>query len=765
MPSDAATTRADLWRALALALLVFGISFFGYSRTLPPNADEMMNYALVESIAKFGAFDVDQVSTVGANPEEYGLGGHRYSKYGPVQAVLAVPLYWLARLLPVGAVDTVLLENHILTALVVAGVHLLARRRGYGAGTSALVALLACFTTPVWVHAKRFFGEPTTMLFIILGWYWAETARQTGLRRHYWLAGAALGVTVAAKYVDVVLVLAPVALWLTVGDAPAALLRRQAEAWLQALRRAVWLATGAAPVAFLLMLYNFVRFGNPLESGYARWEQFNTPLLEGAGGLLFSPGKSLFVYAPVLLLAIVWYPAFWRRSPWLASLTLATFVLNLGVYGAWWVWWGAWAWGPRFLVPIIPLLMLAILPGLQAALARRSRLWLGALAALTALGLAVQALGQAVDHTVYMAHLLPLNGRPDTLTLYDLSRSPVLAQLQFLTRRWLDFAWIDQTGPTPLHVSGLVAALGVVAATGIAAALLWRRPGGWRAPLGAAALALVAGALVLFALNRYYRLEDPALLGLAGRIANGPARAANIHLAADTLTPYSNVQKRPVRTIGWSEEPGPLNPRLVQHLDQLEASPRYDYVWLVSQYPRRVPVNGIERRLTFDLCKVGELPAGRLRLVLYRQRDCAPAGAIPAVPFGNGAALTYAALPADLPSREFLQVTLAWTTDRPLGQDLTVFVHLVDASGKLVAQDDSPPADGFRPTSSWRPGERVVDHHHLPLPAGFQSAGATLHVGLYSLHTGQRVPLAGSGAQPAPDAAAFALEGDRLVRR
>ena len=46
-------------------------------------------------------------------------------------AAFPVPLYWLARALPIGAVDTVLLENHVLTALATALLYLLVRRLGY----------------------------------------------------------------------------------------------------------------------------------------------------------------------------------------------------------------------------------------------------------------------------------------------------------------------------------------------------------------------------------------------------------------------------------------------------------------------------------------------------------------------------------------------------------------------------------------------------------------------------------------------------------
>ena len=782
----AALTRLDLRRALALCLLVFAVSFLTYSRTLPPNADEMMNFALTESLAKLGRLDVDQVSTVGANPEEYGRGGHRYSKYGPAQAVLAVPLYWLAQRLPVGAVDTVLLENHALTALAAGLLYLLARRLGYRPEVALALGLLVVLTTPAWVHAKRFFGEPTTMLFLLLAVYWAVAARQTGRRGDLALAGLAAGATVAAKYVNLAFV-APVVLFAALpqeagpraacaiplplsgtrgpggakGDAgegstgaPASRLAP----WLRdGAGRLFWIALGALPVAAALGLYDCARFGSPLESGYARWEQFKTPIWEGVGGFLFSPGKSVFVYAPLLLLLPFWGRAFWRRDRWLAGTLLVVFALHLGIYGAWWVWWGAWAWGPRFLVPLMPLAVLFLAEGLDRALAKRSIPWLAAGGILAALGLGVQVLGVAVDHTVYMAHLLPLNPRPDTLTLYDLSRQPVLAQLQFLTRRWLDFAWVLREGPSLVSVQPLAASALSLVAAAVGFAALWRaRPGWGRLALGVAAAAVVAGA-TLFALNRYYRGDEPAMRGIAARLGVSAGPAAVVLLAPDHVVPYLNSQKAALPTLGWSEMPEPLDSRLLALLEPLVTG--RGEVWLVSQYPPGVPSNGVEAWLGRRAYEVEEVPAGPLRLARYRVGPDAPRLTPASARFSGGIELVgYEVLPGSLEPGGMLQVTLAWRATGRVARDYTVFAHLVDASGKLVAQQDGQPGDGYRPTTSWPAGELIPDHHAIAVPLGAGASGYSLHVGLYLLATGERLPVVDAAARAVDDKVVLRIE-------
>jgi hypothetical protein len=81
------------------------------------------------------------------------------------------------------------------------------------------------------------------------------------------------------------------------------------------------------------------------------------------------------------------------------------------------------------------------------------------------------------------------------------------------------------------------------------------------------------------------------------------------------------------------------------------------------------------------------------------------------------------------------EVTLQWACLAPVDRDFTVFVHALGASGAVGAQADAQP-DHY-PTSLWDPGETIVDHHALTIPAGAQ-----LEVGLYDLTTGTRLKLA-----------------------
>jgi hypothetical protein len=88
-------------------------------------------------------------------------------------------------------------------------------------------------------------------------------------------------------------------------------------------------------------------------------------------------------------------------------------------------------------------------------------------------------------------------------------------------------------------------------------------------------------------------------------------------------------------------------------------------------------------------------------------------------------------------------VTLVWQAgDAPTETAYTVFVQLLNSEGRLIAQSDSQPAKGQRPTTGWRSGETIVDPHDLTFNDLAARGEATLIAGMYDPLTGQRIPVA-----------------------
>jgi len=94
-------------------------------------------------------------------------------------------------------------------------------------------------------------------------------------------------------------------------------------------------------------------------------------------------------------------------------------------------------------------------------------------------------------------------------------------------------------------------------------------------------------------------------------------------------------------------------------------------------------------------------------------------------------------------------LTLYWQVTGALDRDYSVFVHVVDAGDKIVAQADAWPLQGFYPTSRWESGEILNDTHRLSVPADLQPGAYRILVGLYDPVSGQRLSVLDSAGNPA----------------
>jgi hypothetical protein len=106
-----------------------------------------------------------------------------------------------------------------------------------------------------------------------------------------------------------------------------------------------------------LFILNYVRFGNIFNFGYGGEGKrfYLVGIKRHIIPLLFSLQKGIFIYNPILLLSFLGYFTFIKFFKKEALLFLAIIIVNLCVTAMWHSWWGGLCWGPRFLVPTIPL--------------------------------------------------------------------------------------------------------------------------------------------------------------------------------------------------------------------------------------------------------------------------------------------------------------------------------------------------------------------------------------------------------------------------
>jgi hypothetical protein len=94
---------------------------------------------------------------------------------------------------------------------------------------------------------------------------------------------------------------------------------------------------------------------------------------------------------------------------------------------------------------------------------------------------------------------------------------------------------------------------------------------------------------------------------------------------------------------------------------------------------------------------------------------------------------------------------LWWYSQQIPQNDITVFLHVYDAGGQLVAQADGYPLLGLYPPTSWQLGDLVHDIRYLSLPDGSRLEGHRIVIGWYDKATADRLPAIDQAGLPAPD--------------
>jgi len=240
--------------------------------------------------------------------------------------------------------------------------------------------------TYLWPYAADSFVEPWAAAALALGAERLLRADSSRPVRDGLVAG--LGALVAALLKPILWVLAPVFVLAALSKA-----RGRPEALGGAAGTAAALTIGLTAVLGL----NAMLYGRATDFGYGyQGLPFDTPLAEGLFGLLLSPGRGLIVFAPLAVLA----PLALRRVPATALVLCGVAPLTLFLVAArWFSWHGASCWGPRLVLPVLPLLVApAVL--LPRVLAR------GALA----LGFAVNLLGVLVAPGAFISYAELLSG-------------------------------------------------------------------------------------------------------------------------------------------------------------------------------------------------------------------------------------------------------------------------------------------------------------------------------------------------------------------
>lgn len=292
----------------------------------------------------------------------------------PAQALFGSLLVKIAAVLGIGRVQTLFLLTIWVTAATAAVIFLTVLRMGYPLPSALIAAMLFGLATIVFPYSKTYFRDPLAMFFLTCAWYFLQAVKQdlvtpvAAKKRVFYWSGlvAALVAGILAK--NIVLIASPVLLL----DILLALRKRQPASkndLCVGRKRWQWITLIAAVIVAVVCWFVvvpsiplFARFTPDYYSLLVRFFK-DTPrpyFLEAVTGPFISPGKSIFIFSPILILAVPGLLLSFK-STWQAWACLILMVIGQALFYDF-EWAGHINWGLRYLLPVIPLMLLAALP-------------------------------------------------------------------------------------------------------------------------------------------------------------------------------------------------------------------------------------------------------------------------------------------------------------------------------------------------------------------------------------------------------------------
>ena len=342
--------------------------------------DEEIMFRTTQALAEHGSLAIEPL--VGFATKQ-GADGREYAQYGIGQPLLAIPFYYMGKLLytafptdkaPNWVSDTIQYHdytprdvmlrlgvsffNQFITALLCATLFAFAFYVTRDRIASWMTTLLFGLGTYAWVHSKPFFTEPLAALFTFGALFLLFAGLDKNSMRRIILAGALYAYALLVR-MDSVFMLPGFLLMLILTSAQ----KKEGMFKSHFIKTSILFLAPMIGAVIIMLVLNKIRFGAFFRTGYedqAEGFRFSTPLLAGLFGFLFTAGRGLFFFSPPLLLTFFTFGRFFKHSRILAIALLGCVLTFFLIQCKWQNWAGGWCWGPRHIYQIHIFLALPI---------------------------------------------------------------------------------------------------------------------------------------------------------------------------------------------------------------------------------------------------------------------------------------------------------------------------------------------------------------------------------------------------------------------
>jgi hypothetical protein len=502
---------------------------------------------------------------------------------GPPLGPPEQPLRWGGRL----AISASLVVNALAGGAIVAVLFMVGMQLSPNPRAALLMAITAGLATLVMSEATHFYQHELDALMAITA-FWFFSGRETGeLDRRGLLGGVCLGVAILSRPDALTAV---IVLWLYSVGSAWKVVRDFDDRWPRVVRRAILAAAGPLCGAAGSLYFNYLRFGDILQYGYiedrARFVLDLPQITRAVAAYLFSPGLSIFLFAPPLILALAVGRQAYRRWPLETITAVAASVAHLLLISSMKTWSGDLSFGPRFMLESMVLLMPLTLPAFEMAVERTSLPASIAVAAVLCLGFAVQLLGISVNVGLIEVRRIAAGVVAHNAWAFVLSVSPLVVDFEELVARRNLSPWAIRAAAIPDAALLLLIALVAIALVGA-----WRIFQYLRAPAAefnsagspalpiAIALIAVAPILIGFAMVRPITEGPDAQAhklfsaGIEAQQAGHAVLAEEDYAMVLSLSPWNEASRFNMGVL--QQDAGRMNEAFLMYSELLKKDPKF----------------------------------------------------------------------------------------------------------------------------------------------------------------------------------------------
>lgn len=259
------------------------------------------------------------------------------------------------------------MTNAFYGALIVTVMYQIFRTYGIDHSKSLGLSLITGFASNLLPYFKHAFPHAMFISFFLISFLnirkWAARRRKLDL----FISGVSYGLVVLTYNATYLLLLPFVGFYLLLHGRGKSIKSKLKCLGVNGL---VWLA-GTIPFYGIYRWYNFVRYGNAMITGYGKSPvpislMPDIPFIyEGLWGLLFSPGKSIFIFSPLLLVPLIFWQKYKKKDlkeiiPILILCVTYLYFISILKGSDYLFWHGDASYGPRYLTPLIPMIFVLI---------------------------------------------------------------------------------------------------------------------------------------------------------------------------------------------------------------------------------------------------------------------------------------------------------------------------------------------------------------------------------------------------------------------